>query len=119
MKKLLCILLILGLCLSFAACSGGKDGGGTAAVPGGSTPAPTDAPAPDNTPADGSQPAAAPVKDEVIVAIATEPREAWDPCQGWGIRYDPLIQSKLVKIQDDGTLLNDLATSYVASDDGM
>ena len=119
MKKLLCILLILGLCLSFAACSGGKDGGGTAAVPGGSTPAPTDAPAPDNTPADGSQPAAAPVKDEVIVAIATEPSSAWDPCQGWGIRYDPLIQSKLVKIQDDGTLLNDLATSYVASDDGM
>ncbi len=116
MKKLLCILLLLCLCLSLAACGGS----------GGSTPAPTNAPsgggsapAPTNAPSGGGEPAPAPVKDEVIVAIATEPSSAWDPCQGWGNRYDPLIQSKLVKIQDDGTLRNDLAVSYVASADGM
>ena len=59
------------------------------------------------------------VRTDVIAALATEPSSAWDPCQGFGNRYDPLIQSKLVKIQDDGTLLNDLATSYEASEDGM
>ena len=103
MKKLICLLLVLCLCLSLAACSGNGGGNAAADPPSGSK----------ETPAPSAE------KDEVIVAIATEPSSAWDPCQGWGNRYDPLLQSKLVKIQDDGTLLNDLATSYQASTDGL
>ena len=103
MKKLICLLLVLCLCLSLAACSGNGGGNAAADPPSGSK----------ETPAPSAE------KDEVIVAIATEPSSAWDPCQGWGTRYDPLLQSKLVKIQDDGTLLNDLATSYQASTDGL
>ena len=101
MKKLICLLLVLALCLSLAACGGGGDAAAN--------------------PPSGSKETSAPSaeKDEVIVAIATEPSSAWDPCQGWGNRYDPLLQSKLVKIQDDGTLLNDLATAYQASADGL
>jgi ABC-type transport system substrate-binding protein len=59
MKKLLCILLILGLCLSFAACSGGKDGGGTAN--------PTKAPSGGN-----EQPAANPMAETLVIGAPAD-----------------------------------------------
>ena len=129
MKKLLCILMILCLCLSLAACSGGSKGGTTptqAPSGGGSSPA-TQAPSGGgSTPATqapsggGTQPTeapAAPVKDEVIAAITTEITSGYDPIKGYGLRYDPILQSRLVKTWN-GVITDDLATDYSVSDDG-
>ena len=76
MKKLICILLILGLCLSLAACGGGTKGGTTTptnAPSGGSTPAPTNAPsggssAPTSAPSGGNeQPAEDPMAYTLVM----------------------------------------------------
>ncbi len=127
MKKVLCILLLLCLCLSLAAC-GGNSGGSTTPAPAntpsgsgsqpsgsGSTPAPTSEPA--ATPSGGSEPAPAPVKDEVIAAITTEITSGYDPIKGYGLRYDPILQSRLVKTWN-GVITDDLATDYSVDDTG-
>ena len=70
----------------------------------------------------GSTPRAA---DELIVAAAgtyAEPEEGFDPLHGWGcghMDYEPLIQSTLFKSADNGSLINDLATNYSVSSDGL
>jgi len=69
----------------------------------------------------GSRDAAAPGagdRDSVVVAISTEPTTL-DPCQGWGHGGLPLIQSTLVKYDEDMSFVNDLATEYALSEDGL
>jgi len=49
-------------------------------------------------------------KDELIMAIGTEPETGFDPTTGWGRYGSPLFQSTLLKMDDKLTIVNDLAT---------
>ena len=58
-------------------------------------------------------------KDELIVAIGSEPDNGFDPTTGWGRYGSPLFQSTLLKRDNDLKIVNDLATGYTISDDGL
>ncbi len=97
MKKLISLLLALTMCLSLAACGGSSEPASQA----------TDAAL-----------EAAPAKDSVVIAIATE-MDTLDPTKGWGHGNAPLLQSTLIKYTADMTFANDLATGYTLSGDGL
>ena len=61
---------------------------------------------------------------QVTVAMSTEsePAAGFDPCIDWGCGehvHEPLIQSTLIVTDEDMNFVNDLATSYDCSDDGL
>lgn len=56
-------------------------------------------------------------KDELIYASRSF-ESIFDPSLGWGQYGDPLIQSKLIAVKNT-SLVNDLATSYTVSEDGL
>ena len=101
MKKIVALLMVLVMVLSLAAC-GAKE-----------APAGSEAPK-----AEVQTLEAAEVKDSVIIAIGSEP-ETLDPTKGWGHGNAPIVQSTLVKYKADLSFVNDLATSYALSDDGL
>ena len=62
--------------------------------------------------------------DQVIVAMNTgsEPAAGFDPFVSWGCGehvHEPLIQSTLITTNADMEFVNDLATSYECSEDGL
>lgn len=57
-------------------------------------------------------------KNSVVIAISSEP-ESLDPTVGWGHGTAPLIQSTLIEYRQDMTFVNDLATEYAVSPDGL
>lgn len=57
--------------------------------------------------------------NELVVAISSEPQAGLDPTVGWGHGTAPLVQSTLVRYQEDKTIVNDLATAYELSEDGL
>ena len=57
------------------------------------------------------------VRNEVIVAVSTEPATL-DPCQGWGHGNTPLIQSTLIKYNEEMQFENDLALDYSLDETG-
>lgn len=60
--------------------------------------------------------------DELISAASAhggEPEAGFDPMFGWGAYHEPLIQSTLFKLDNNMSLVNDLATNYSVSDDGL
>ncbi|HIW76370.1 MULTISPECIES: ABC transporter substrate-binding protein [Gordonibacter] len=62
--------------------------------------------------------------NQVIVSMTpgSEPAAGFDPFVSWGCGehvHEPLIQSTLITTDTDLNFVNDLATSYEASDDGM
>ena len=57
-------------------------------------------------------------QDEVVISISSEP-DSLDPCQGWGHGTTPLVQSTLVEYDYDMAFVNDLATNYTLSDNGL
>ena len=57
-------------------------------------------------------------QDEVVISISSEP-DSLDPCQGWGHGTTPLVQSTLVAYDYDMAFVNDLATNYTLSDNGL
>lgn len=72
--------------------------------------------------AQGGQAADAP--DQVIVAMNTgsEPAAGFDPFVSWGCGehvHEPLIQSTLITTNTEMEFVNDLATSYEISEDGL
>lgn len=76
-----------------------------------------DAPAP-------SQDSAQAATDQVIVAMNTgsEPAAGFDPFVSWGCGehvHEPLIQSTLITTNANMEFVNDLATSYKISEDGL
>lgn len=76
------------------------------------------------TRARASEDGSADAESQVVVAINTgsEPAAGFDPLVAWGCGehvHEPLIQSTLVATDADLGFVNDLATSYEASDDGM
>ncbi|CAM3418643.1 ABC transporter substrate-binding protein [Marinicrinis lubricantis] len=57
-------------------------------------------------------------RDELILAVGTEPEMGFDPTTGWGRYGSPLFQSTLLKRDDDLNVVNDLAETYEVSSDG-
>lgn len=60
--------------------------------------------------------------DELIAAIGThggEPEAGFNPVTGWGYTREPLVQSTLFKKDSKANLINDLATNYSVSSDGL
>lgn len=66
-----------------------------------------------------SKEAASSSKDELIIAIGGEPEAGFDPTTGWGRYGSPLFQSTLLKRDHNLKIINDLATSYEISKNGM
>lgn len=63
-------------------------------------------------------------KNEVIVTMTTssEPESGFNPLFSWGCGehvHEPLIQSTLISTDTNLNFINDLATSYECSDDGL
>ncbi len=72
----------------------------------------------------GADAAGASRKDSVIIAMNTgsEPAAGFDPCIAWGCGehvHEPLIQSTLITTNQELEFVNDLATSYECSEDGL
>ncbi|MBM7573556.1 ABC transporter substrate-binding protein [Aquibacillus albus] len=59
------------------------------------------------------------VKKDLILAIGSEPDAGFDPTTGWGRYGSPLFQSTLLKRDNDLNIVNDLATDYEISEDGL
>jgi peptide/nickel transport system substrate-binding protein len=60
--------------------------------------------------------------DELVAAVGThggEPEAGFDPITGWGKSSEPLVQSTLFKRDSNANLINDLATDYTVSGDGL
>lgn len=57
--------------------------------------------------------------DELVLAIGGEPDDGFDPTTGWGRYGSPLFQSTLLTRDNDLNIVNDLATGYTISDDGL
>ncbi|MHC1754483.1 MAG: ABC transporter substrate-binding protein [Methanosarcina sp.] len=60
--------------------------------------------------------------DELIAAVGThggEPETGFNPITGWGYSREPLVQSTLFKRDSQANLINDLATNYTVSSDGL
>ena len=60
--------------------------------------------------------------DELIAAVGThggEPEAGFNPITGWGYNHEPLVQSTLFKRDSKANLINDLATNYTVSSDGL
>lgn len=58
-------------------------------------------------------------KEELILAIGSEPEDGFDPTAGWGRYGSPLFQSTLLTRDQDLRIANDLAEKYEVSDDGL
>lgn len=59
------------------------------------------------------------VPEQLIVALGGESEEGYDPVLGWGRYGSPLFQSTLLAYDPDLEIVNDLATGYEISEDGM
>ena len=73
---------------------------------------------------DSASGGAADPQTQVIVAMnaGSEPAAGFDPLVAWGCGehvHEPLIQSTLITTDEDLNFVNDLATDYVCSDDGL
>lgn len=58
-------------------------------------------------------------RDDLIMAIGSEPDEGFDPCIGWGRYGNPLFQSTLIDTDSNMKIVYDLATDYNVSEDGL
>ncbi|NQX58149.1 ABC transporter substrate-binding protein [Paenibacillus qinlingensis] len=65
------------------------------------------------------QPVPESAKKEIVLAIGGEPESGFDPTTGWGRYGSPLFQSTLLKRDKELHVVNDLATGYEVSQDGM
>ena len=77
-----------------------------------------------DSPAADPQGSTAAATDQVIIAMNTgsEPAAGFDPFVSWGCGehvHEPLIQSTLITTNTAMEFVNDLATSYEISDDGL
>ncbi|MCK0472383.1 ABC transporter substrate-binding protein [Halalkalibacter sp. APA_J-10(15)] len=59
------------------------------------------------------------VKNELVLALGSEPDTGFDPTTGWGRYGSPLFQSTLFKRDNNLEVDYDLATDYELSSDGL
>ena len=100
-------VLSTGALLGGCAARGGDDGASGTAAGGAGEPA-------------GAT--ATPGQVVVTMTPGSEPAGGFDPLVGWGAGehvHEPLIQSTLIATDDNLEFVNDLATAYGCSDDGM
>jgi len=73
------------------------------------------------SPGDSGQEATAkrPAPGELRLAVGGESEDGYDPTLGWGRYGSPLFQSTLLRRDADLKVVNDLATSYSVSPDGL
>ena len=57
--------------------------------------------------------------DELTVAIGGEPDGGFDPTTGWGNHGSPVFQSTVLQLDKDLNIINDLATDYTVSENGL
>ncbi|MEO0987307.1 MAG: ABC transporter substrate-binding protein [Cyanobacteria bacterium J06639_14] len=57
--------------------------------------------------------------EQIVLAIGGESEEGYDPTLGWGRYGSPLFQSTLLKRNENLNIINDLATDYTVSEDGL
>jgi len=69
--------------------------------------------------AENSQSEEKEAKKELVLALGSEPDGGFDPINGWGRYGSPLFQSTLLKRDQDMNIINDLATDYEVSEDGL
>lgn len=69
--------------------------------------------------ADEDLPAQSGSAEQIVLAIGGESEEGYDPTLGWGRYGAPLFQSTLLKRDEDLNIVNDLATNYSVSEDGL
>ena len=69
--------------------------------------------------AENSQSEVKEAKKELVLALGSEPDGGFDPINGWGRYGSPLFQSTLLKRDQDMNIINDLATGYEVSEDGL
>ena len=72
-----------------------------------------------NKQAENSQSEEKEAKKELVLALGSEPDGGFDPINGWGRYGSPLFQSTLLKRDQDMNIINDLATGYEVSEDGL
>lgn len=58
-------------------------------------------------------------KEELVLAVGYEPDDGFDPTTGWGRYGSPLFQSTLLTRDSELKIINDLASGYEVSDDGL
>lgn len=58
-------------------------------------------------------------KEELVLAIGSEPEGGFDPTTGWGRYGSPLFQSTLLTRDQALKIVNDLAVEYKISEDGL
>jgi ABC-type dipeptide transport system, periplasmic component len=58
-------------------------------------------------------------KDELLLAIGSEPEGGFDPINGWGRYGSPLFQSTLLKRDQNMDIVMDLAKAYEVSEDSL
>lgn len=58
-------------------------------------------------------------RDELVLAVRSEPSDGFDPTTGWGRYGSPLFQSTLLAFDDNLHVINDLAVDYTISEDGL
>jgi peptide/nickel transport system substrate-binding protein len=58
-------------------------------------------------------------KNELILAVGGEPEDGFDPTTGWGRYGSPVFQSTLFTLDSNMKIVNDLATEYNVSSDGL
>jgi peptide/nickel transport system substrate-binding protein len=56
---------------------------------------------------------------QIVLAIGGESDQGYDPTLGWGRYGSPLFQSTLLRRDENLQLVNDLATGYTVSSDGL
>ncbi|MEL6900742.1 MAG: ABC transporter substrate-binding protein [Cyanobacteria bacterium J06606_4] len=66
-----------------------------------------------------SAPAQSGSAEQIVLAIGGESEEGYDPTLGWGRYGAPLFQSTLLKRDENLEIVNDLATDYSVSEDGL
>jgi peptide/nickel transport system substrate-binding protein len=57
--------------------------------------------------------------ETLVLAIGGEEKTGYDPTLGWGRYGNPMFQSTLLKFDAEMKIVNDLATNYTLSEDGL
>ncbi|MBE9113452.1 ABC transporter substrate-binding protein [Nodosilinea sp. LEGE 07298] len=74
---------------------------------------------PDSAESGSATPSQSGSAEQIVLAIGGESEEGYDPTLGWGRYGSPLFQSTLLGRDADLNIVNDLATDYSVSEDGL
>lgn len=106
------LAVIISLAILAAACgdSGGSDSTSDAS---------SDVTSADSSADSGATGDASSEGRELRLAIGGEPDNGYDPTLGWGRYGSPLFHSTLLRLDENLEIVNDLATGYEVSEDGL